>query len=670
MYFGGVVCSRFGWWRIFALLAALFCPFSSLSQDRSLGASVVVDEALDDEDADSPVVGSAARPGPDPLPVTPKPVVDAPVVATTETDSLRWEIPPIPWRASISLSGGSTLPAEGSSSTMFSQNFSASGGSYVWQPWFLKLNGAMSISQSQDRSNESSGGSSSGSVGGGGTLLPSTRYPFSFNGSFAKSGAESRGDVGGGVYSESQTSALGLMQIYSPADGAYSSTWTYNRLGSEGKSTSDVGAQNSLSVVTQNMGVSLSIPLRTENPQSLTFSSDLRLTENQAVRASSEAGSVNAAHSIYLEDYVMTVSTNVVANATRESVSGVGSRSAVSNLFSNMDWVPSDDYPLNIGGSLGVFNAKTGTGAGEFNVLSTNATGTARYPLDKYWTFQGQFNLGQTSSEGSGVKTDNTSYTVFGSVNWSGEGVRSKWQTWDYSLGYGAQSGFNYLGIKGSSGVSSSQSNFSAGLSVNQGLTRGYIVPDGPPVLVSIGQGYSLSAAGQSGETFQSLDHSVSATWSPSTPSARRQFSVALSDGRSFGSSNQSYQKLSGSALYQAEVSPYSTLSGNGGVDYSQQGGSGSARKVLGANAGASYSHARFAGISGLTYDARYSLVVRQADFADEAYSLEHLVSQGWSWRYGLLGWRVDHTLSKFGNKSGVSQSIYLSVVRDFSGVL
>jgi hypothetical protein len=34
-----------------------------------------------------------------------------------------------------------------------------------------------------------------------------------------------------------------------------------------------------------------------------------------------------------------------------------------------------------------------------------------------------------------------------------------------------------------------------------------------------------------------------------------------------------------------------------------------------------------------------------------------------------LLGWRIEHSAVKFGS-GGIGQTVYLSVVRDFSGVL
>lgn len=667
---GGRARSRICWWRRSSLLVVLLFPPSGFAEDQIVNTGPVADDLLDEEGLDAPVVVPPDARSEPASQSGPPAVVGSAASALADTGSLRWEIPPIPWRASLTLSGGSSIPSEGASSTTLSQYFTASGGSYVWQPWFLKLNGAMSVSRSEDQSNDSSGESNSLTFGGGGVLLPATRYPFSFNGSLSKSGAKSTPDSGGGVTTESISNSIGLMQIYTPLSGGYSTTWTYNRLGLEGSSTAGNDSQDQLRVVSQNWGLSVAIPLRTENPQSLNFNTDFRTTENQPARAESRAGSLNVAHSIYLEDYVMTVSSNIAANATRETTASQNTRSSVSNIFSGLDWVPSDDYPLTIGGSLGLFNSKTGTGAGEFSVSTINGTGSARYPLDKQWTFLGQFNTAKTSTQGGGEGAESTLYALFGSANWSGEGVRAKWQAWDYSLGYGAQSGFTYLSVSQSRAASSAESRLTGSMNFGQGLGRSYPMAEGSPIVVAVSQAYSASAGTQSEEISQTLDHSATASWSPSTATARKQFSVSVSDGRSFGGASQTYQQASGNALYQTELSPYSSLSGTAGLNYSKQGGSTSSRKVLGANTGARYSHLRFANVSGLSYEARYDLIVRQFAEDSSVYQLEHMFSQGWSWRFGLLGWRIDHTMSKFGDQSGISQSLYLSVVRDFSGVL
>jgi hypothetical protein len=415
------------------------------------------------------------------------------------------------------------------------------------------------------------------------------------------------------------------------------------------------------------MSVDVAVPIKTQDPQSLTFSSGFSTTDNKGAGASSQSGSLAAAHSIYLEDYVLTLSTNVLANLTDVTTVDQRNRSSFSNLTSNLDWVPSDDYPLTIGASAGYFRTKTGLGPDLFDVTSTSITGTARYPLNKNWNFDGQTRLVQSSTQSLGLQTDNQAFSLGASASWSGDGTQTKWRDWDYYLSYGAGTG---LGYSTSSGATDGgpEVNVSGALSLGQGLSRQYPYSEGTPIRVNLTQAYGSSLTSGGDGVQQSINHSASLNWqSLAAVAIRKNLSASISDGRNFGATSQNFQQVSGNALLQADTGPYSTLSGAGGLTYSNQGGATGSRQVFSANASARFTHARFANVPGLSYDARYDLILREG--AGAKVNLEHVVNQGWSWRFGLLGWRVDHTVSKVG-KEGVSQSIFVSVVRDFSGVL
>lgn len=595
------------------------------------------------------------------------PQPSSPAKLVADAPSLRWEVPPIPWRGALTLTAGGSIPAVGGATRSLSQTFAGAGQSYVWQPWFLKLGANVGLGRSEDRSQGASSNSSSVTFGGNGTLLPGTRYPFSFTGGVAKNSSESKADAGGLSRFDAQTTTVGLSQLFSPLSGAYASSWTYNQLSFDQKSSGTEVPAPDQGARAQSMSVDLSVPIRTQNPQSLTLASNFSSTDNQGAGSSSQVGSLSAAHSIYLEDYVLTLSTNALANLTDVTTLDRRERSSFSNLTSNLDWVPSDDYPLTIGASAGYFRTKTGEGPNLFDVTSTNLTGNARYPMSKAWNFQGQVSLVQSSTQSIGQQTDNQSLALNSTATWSGEGIQTKWREWDYSLSYGAGSGLSYSAISGAAD-GRSEGEASGSLSFSQGLARKYPYSEGAPIQVNLAQAYGTSFTSSGDGVQQSINHSASLAWSSlATGAVKKNLSASISDGRSFGSASQSFQQASGNALLQADTGPYSTVSGVGVLNYSIQGGPSGSRRVFSANAGARYAHARFANVPGLSYDARYDLILREG--AGDKLALEHNVGQGWSWRFGLLGWRVDHSISKVG-RGGVNQSIFVSVVRDFSGVL
>jgi hypothetical protein len=657
--------------RACILVSALLLSRSAWTNEPPEDRLSLAGEVADEDDLDAvPELKGNLTPGLS-LPVV-SPLADAPPPSgppakpPTEVPSLRWEVPPIPWRGVLSLTGNASIPEEGGASQGFSQSFTGSGQSYVWQPWFLKLAANMALGRSEDRSPGSSSNSSNLSLGGAGSLLPGTRYPFSFSGGIAKNSSESRSESGGLSRSDVQTTTVGLSQIYSPLSGAYASSWTYNHLSFGQKSGGD-GAPADQGARAQSMSVDIAVPIRTTNPQSLTFSSGYSTTDNQGAGAKSQAGSLAAAHSIYLEDYVLTLSTAVLANLTDVTAVDQRNRSSFSNLTSDLDWVPSDDYPLTIGANAGYFRTQTGVGPDLFDVTSTNIRGTARYPMSKNWNFQGQTSLTQSSTQSLGQKTDNQSVNLLATAGWSGDGILSKWRDWDYSFSYGAGSGVSYSLTKTATDATSTE-DASVFLTLGQGLVKAYPFSEGTPIKVNMTQTYGASLSTGDEDVPQTINHAASLAWSsPATAVVRKSLSASVSDGRSLGATRQYFQQASGNALLQADTGPYSTLSGTGAMSYSVQGGPSGSRQVFGANAGARFAHARFANVSGLSYDARYELILREG--VGERATLEHNVGQGWSWRFGLLGWRVDHTLSKIG-KGGINQSIFVSVVRDFSGVL
>lgn len=573
----------------------------------------------------------------------------------------RWSLPPTPWRAALTFSGMAAESATGASATSMREQLTASGNSYVWQPWFLKLIGSTSLFQSQEGAGKSSGQS----FGLSGNLLPVSRFPFSFSGNVASSDSRQ-----GDAQSEIRNTSLGLSQGYTPPNRAYTSSMYYNWLSAGGQvSSGSGGATPSIRTSAQNAGISVAVPLFTENPQSVNFSAALGRTNNSLGQASGGNGSMSGDHAIYLEDYVMNIATNFMANMVRVTADGQSARSATSSLSTTMSWIPSDDYPLDIGANAAIFNNKTEVAGLAGQGSSSSAAGTARYRLDSHWDFSFMAYVNQFKSEANGAADERQVHSLSGSVNWGADGYKTKLSEWDYSFGMGGGVGFGYFGASGSSG-DNGDSQGSLRFTLSQAVSRSYINGSTSPIFVSISQSYGGGVDGVGGGGHHSLSHSLAADWSPSTESASKSFFASVSDGRSFvKTGGTAYQQARLGARYQTATSVYSVLSADISGAYSSQQGSQGGRSVAGMNAGTNYSHARFGNISGLYYAARYSLSAQKQVEAGAGYLLTHNFDQSWSWRYGLLGWQVNHSVHSEPNM-GVAQSLTFSVVRDFSGVL
>lgn len=661
--------ATYGGWSTGLLWLLLSVAGPGYAQNGS-ASPPVADEALGDEDDGKASVTGALPPREVGFILKPPVVTDKPLPDSGDAESLIWGIPPLPWRGALIISALNTMPAYAPSSLSMVEGFSLSGSSYVWQPWFLKLNGSMFLGMSQDQSAGSTGKTESQNFGFGGNLLPSSRFPFGFAGAMSKVATERSADTGDHFRTEMQTTSLGLTQGYAPLSRGYQTSWSYNLMRSDGRQIDNGRAANSLGTTSQNFSGTVAIPLFTENPQSLNFGGGFGSTRNSQAGARSDASNFGASHGIYLEDYVMTISTTAQTSSTHLLTKDENTRSSVSNVASGMEWVPSDDYPLTIGAGLGVFNSKAEAASQSSSVATVNANLAARYPLNEYWSFNGRYDANQATTAGNEVVNKTIFHSLSGGVNWSGKQYQSKLKDWGYSLSYGASGGLGYSSRQVAD-MTSAETNVTGGANIGHSFSRAYLDFDKAPVMLAVSQGYGVSFIAANGDVAQTLNHSINSSWAPGSESSTRQFNASASDSRTIGgSAKNAFQQLSLGMTYQAMINVYSSLSASAGLGYSRQEGEAGGRQATSGSIGAQYSHGRFANVSGLNYSARYNLIIRENQSnSDGSYSLEHLVSQAWSWRYGLLGWQVNHSLSTIG-EGGVDQVLTLSVTRDFSGVL
>jgi hypothetical protein len=121
----------FGCGRACLLVGALFFSRSAWAneppEDRlPLAADLTDEDDLDDLDG----LGAPPEPNSNAAPGLSLPVASpsagsqfqpsSPARLADEAPALRWEIPPFPWRGTLSLTGGGSIPAEGAATKAFS----------------------------------------------------------------------------------------------------------------------------------------------------------------------------------------------------------------------------------------------------------------------------------------------------------------------------------------------------------------------------------------------------------------------------------------------------------------------------------------------------------------------------------------------------------------------
>lgn len=628
------------------------------------------------EESDVVAVPEAAPTRAERAPTAPPPSHPGPTSAEGDRNDLAWSIPAIPWRGTLTINGSRNFPAEGEAGTTLSEVFTANGSSYVWQPWFLRLGGHLSAGLSQAREAGVRQDSRTWTVGMSGQFLPGTRTPLGANVTQTGSVTESGGSTGS-VRSDAATTTFGLTQAYAPADGRFTSNFGYGYMQSRVSSEGTEGLFQRFGTVAQSVSGSLGIPIRTENPQSLGFTGALATTRSDDARTSTRTGNLNALHSLYLEDYVMTLSSDASIHVNDAATAIDASHAVISQLGTSMDWIPSDDYPLSVTGSARLFDSRTRIAGNDSGVAAATVSLSGNYPLNRNWRFGAQaLSAFSQLSQPVGDDTRRQNHSLGTTASWSGDGLSFKRGDWLHTVSYGAGSALVSSYTRESAGGTTTDSAVSTSGNVGQVFARDWPVEDGKPVRVSLAESYSVSAEVGKAAT-HSLNHALSLAWEKSARQGLRWiFNGSASDGRTFGETTQSFQQVSGVASADMVLSAYSSFSGTGSLAFSRQQGSGNERWNGSGTGGVRYSHVRFADVSGLVYQAQYNLVVREkivstasGGVSGDGLELQHIASQAWSWRLGLLGWRVEHAVSKIGN-TGIAQSIFFSVTRDFSGML
>ena len=643
-----------------SLLRPFVCAFLSLAGGMAVAADP--DGALDDGDDAQLAVAvsssqnrSAANAGAEKKTDAPLSRLADPALSTPD---LEWAIPPIPWRAKLDVSHDRQKSGQGPWSSATATALSARASSYVLAPWFLGLGATSSLTKTSNATGVESQ-AASGSVSG--SLLSRSRYPASFG---LGAGSSSTSGPGG---SNAGYKSFNWAQQYSPEDALFTSGLNYN--------WSAFGVSPGSTTTSQALSSSVTFRVPGEIPQSLSASAAMTTTSTDASAAGSKDQKINVNHGIYLEDYVMTINSDG-AYSRLLSKGEQTSESLFYSAGSQMDWVPSDDLPLRVQATARHHNLRNvpATGGSGSQIESTSLFMTGNYAASKNWAFSG--NTQVVDSRSSDFQT--TVYNTAISAGWSGDGLTRKFDLWDYSLSYRSSLGASHLMTKSSQAESVSAVNGAWGGGVDHQARRSFTADpkDGAAsVVVSQGLSGSKTAGGASDPMTVSLNHGVVYFWNRA-PQQDSTLTAAVSatDGRSFGASRSQYQSISSSLAGGRQFNPREALSWNAALPLSRQGGEGGYGAWRGSvNAGASYSHARFANVTGLGYAANYSMAVRpRDDFAVQGRSglaVDQSFGQSWSWRLGLLAWKADNQINR-SSEGAMSMSIRLSISRDFGGVL
>lgn len=569
-----------------------------------------------------------------------------------------WGLAPIEWRGQLSSSVGGSKSTASPASFSNSDALSLTANSYVWQPWFARVNGNLFLSRSLVSNGESRPVVTTISGGGGVDLFPVSRFPFG-----ASYNVSSNSVSGAALANDVTFQRLSLTQGYRPPTNAYSSNFGYDW-------SQFSNAQSGVDTINRFSG-SFAMAIQSDNPQNINANGSYTVNDNSKTKNGSNYLVLQGTHSLNLIDYGLLLNSDANFNQSSQLSSGVSNQVQSYQAGTSADWIPDDDIPLRVFGNARLYQQTAGATSATTVTLGGNATYTHSRNL-RYDANARYFNTAVGGQQFSSVAAG-------ANVAWSGDGYSRTFGPWAYSLGYGATSGLSVT-----TGAGASAASVFAGGNVGQGLSRAFDIGFGTPVMVSLSQSYGASYAQAIGIA-QTLSHSASANWAFSQGA---DYSVSASllgnDSRSFGASQSEFQSITANATGNIVLSQFSSASAsvNGGlsrqgVSATQVGASAVPAEWIGTASGTvNYQHGRFMRVPGLFYDASYTVNYRPSssrllgdlNAAPSGFNLDHIFRQQLRWRVGQLGLTLTNTFTYTGNAQ--SASIFLFATRDFGGVL
>ena len=504
-----------------------------------------------------------------------------------------WKIPPIRWGGDMSFNLSSS-GAQGSPRT--TQVFESTGiraDSYVFQPWFARVNAALRVTQMNSGLSKqlatSNAGSTTFSGNGNLALFPVSRFPFTA--SYDVSDSRSTGEL---VPSGYTSRRLGLRQSYTPLTGNANYALSFDR----SAVTSDAGGADIANSLVGNMNNR--IGFHNYNLNASRYSNTHNNTGDN-----SQINRINANHS-YRPGSTFSLDNLVNLGTSDYHYSGSGTTSDSRDRYLQMNsfatWRPGETSPLMVTGGARLFQAKSGANGAETEARTVSANAAASYALNRNTSLSGGGTVTQASSAGR----DTTLTNLSAGANYTGDPIRFG----EYNYGWGG--GANVSRQGGTDQASTS----TIGTQIGHSLNRGFRLAENSNVLVNASQSFSKTTGSQA---YQTLASTGGASWSL-RPSDATSTLLALnaSDSRSTGAgSSQHFQMINLQANGQMQINRYSSGGANMTIQGTRQtmnifSNLGTPAAPTGGfnwttNGGLNYQHMRAFGVPRLRYTAMFN---------------------------------------------------------------
>ena len=477
---------------------------------------------------------------------------------------------------------------------------------FIWQPWFAKLNADLSFTKSTDNS-DSVGFTSSTSnvmVTGRGQLSVLEQSKFPFEAHFARSDNRVSNDLA--VANGFASQQYGFSQRLGLPQGIAMVGWDRSK-----QSSGDTGDDRQDTLILQ-----LSHTLERHNFQ---FTGNRTTSHHERTSENASQDNVSLQHNYTTGPEISVVNNANVSRSELHLVQGE-SKTQLMQLSSNVFWRPEDE-PYTVSGGLRLFglggdSSFTGTGGAlSTQAYSANAYAGMNYAYNRFTHFNATFNA--SLFEGNGLRVVQTSQS--GGVNYQPD---------DIDLGFARYNWATSVSVNAQQGRD--QSEHGLALQISHRLSQSYTLEGGSTITVDGSQGLTASAINRTSDSTatteipltstRQLIHSASASWNRYQQSSSQQVQLSISDSRSLDGPEDYFQlvnfqvssnlPMSESANWNGSLTLQMMRQGNNGTYYTSSNGG-----VSTSGSGAvSYQNQRLFGLRNLRFgsDLRLNIQAQQ----------------------------------------------------------
>lgn len=478
--------------------------------------------------------------------------------SSEDSTGINWILPPIRIGGTVSYNlRHDSSDEQSSKQTGLSTTLNASTNTYIWQPWFARVNGSLGFTTTTNTSdsNEASSSGKNVVVTGSGQLSVLSKSKFPFEAHFQRSNSSVSNDLA--VANSYASQRYGFTQRFIKKDGDAMFGWDRN---------SQTSADN---VSDLQDSLQLRLSHRLEKHQ-LQFSGD-RATNARESTGDNAAQTSFSFQDSYSPSPAISVESLINISQSDYHLQESDNKTQLLQLSSNAFWRP-EDVPLTVTGGFRLFALGT-----DSTGLSTNGNPTenrlrnasanlgASYEFNQYVRLDGGINANMVDS--NGVKTEtisiNSNQTL--SANYSPEAIALG--AFKYNWGTSASLGNH---------TQEDTSNQQLALQFTHGLSRSIKLDGGSTVAMEVSQGLAAAAnsnAPDSNASTRRLTHSGSVSWDLSQQMGAPQLRLSGSDSRALDGQQEFFQIINFQASSNLPTSGYSSWTGNLTIQATRQGG-------------------------------------------------------------------------------------------------